>query len=368
MFVIFAPAVLEAASQSAGLNSAQQVVVDGFVEQISTVEWLAPLAPIALSPFFGICLLSGLACYGPEWLPNHGLLSDASPFANPTLFWIFLVLTFVTSLPRFSKVSKPIAQVSDFLETWSAVIVLAAMKFSASPILESEPAVAMVTSMGIVELGWDALVTVAMAVNIVVVNAVKFFFEFLVWITPVPMLDAAFEVANKALCAALMGIYAFSPIAALVLNVILFLVCFSIYGWAYRRAVFYRTTLVDLVLGWFSKGRGEKAPEQLTVFPAFDVGPIKRRSKCRLSKTDEGLRLVQHRWLRNPISVEITGLPVIEKDWWTNSVNLPAGIKLTFTTRYNRRLPELAEHFGGAIHEAASKVSDPKYAKQIEFG
>ena len=343
------------------------MVVNQVTNQISTIEWLAPLAPVALSPFFGICLLSGLACFGPEWLPDNALLSGSSPFANPTVFWLFLVLTIVTSLPRLSKVSKPVAQCADFLETWSAVIVLAAMKFIATPAV-GQPDLAFVTSAGVMELSWDAIVAIAMAINIVVVNAVKFFFEFLVWITPVPMLDAAFEAANKALCAGLMGIYAFSPIVALILNLLIFAVCLCIYGWARRRAIFYRTTITDLVLGWVMKSRGKTIPDQLTVFPAFDVGPIKKRSKCRLSKSDNGLQLVQHRWLRNPISVELSGMPVIEKDWWTNSINLSDGIKLTFTSRYNAKLEELAENFGGAIHDAASQVSDPKYARQIEFG
>ena len=46
----------------------QKILVDGITNQITTIEWLAPLAPIALSPFFGITLLSGFACYGSEWL------------------------------------------------------------------------------------------------------------------------------------------------------------------------------------------------------------------------------------------------------------------------------------------------------------
>ena len=90
---------------------ASGVVAEEFTKQISNVEWLAPMAPVALSPFFGITLLSGLACFGPEWLPDNALLSACSPLANPNLFWAFLVLTVVTSIPRFSKVSKPVAQV-----------------------------------------------------------------------------------------------------------------------------------------------------------------------------------------------------------------------------------------------------------------
>ena len=53
---------------------AAERMAEQFSDQISNVEWLAPLAPLALSPFFGITLLSGVACYGPEWLPNNALV------------------------------------------------------------------------------------------------------------------------------------------------------------------------------------------------------------------------------------------------------------------------------------------------------
>ena len=82
---------------------ASGVVADQFVKQISAVEWLAPLAPVALSPFFGITLLSGLACYGPDWLPDNALLSAGSPLANPTMFWVFLIPVSYTHLTLPTK-------------------------------------------------------------------------------------------------------------------------------------------------------------------------------------------------------------------------------------------------------------------------
>ncbi len=367
LFCFALPGILMAATQSSGLSAGQSVAVAELTKQISSIEWLAPLAPIALSPFFGITLLSGLALYGPEWLPDNALLGANSPLANPAIFWIFLVLTVTTSLPRLSKVSKPLAQFADFLETYSAIIVLVGMKLATSITTAPDSETAFMVQAGIFQVGMDGLIAIAMAVNIVVINAVKFFFEFLVWITPIPLLDAGFEAANKALCAALMGLYAYSPILALCVNIGLFLICLYVFGWARKREIFFRTTVTDYVLGFFNKKRGSTPPASLTVFPAFDTGAIKRRSKCSLVRTDAGLQLTQSRWLRSSIVEQLSGQPVIEKDWWTNSVNLPNGVKLTFTSRYNACLPELATSLGGSVHEAASQLSDTKHARQIEF-
>ncbi|MEM9412060.1 MAG: hypothetical protein AAGA30_13165, partial [Planctomycetota bacterium] len=175
-----------------GLSAREQIaseaITSEFSRQISGVEWLAPLAPVALSPFFGITMLAGLANFQPEWLPENALLSENSPLANPYMFWTFLILTVVTSLPRLSKVSKPIAQVADFLETYSAIVILLVLKVVSMESFQTDTAaeVAIPMQSGIGSVTWDILLMVAMAINIVVVNSVKFFFEILVWITPIP--------------------------------------------------------------------------------------------------------------------------------------------------------------------------------------
>ncbi len=172
---------------------------------ISTTEWLGPLAPIALSPFFGLACLSGIACYGPDWLQQRSqLFSSSSPLNQPLLFWTMVLLTVFTSLPRFSKVSKPIALIAERMETYSVVIILVMMRLFADPStpsgqLNELPQTAMLMS-GIATLPWDIVMALAAIVNIVVINGVKLFCEWVVWLSPVPMIDGCVEVANKSLC------------------------------------------------------------------------------------------------------------------------------------------------------------------------
>ncbi|MDG1808731.1 MAG: hypothetical protein P8I27_12615 [Pirellulaceae bacterium] len=368
VFLLFAAITqIPTLGQTPGLAPGQQVVVEGITRQISTIEWLAPLAPVALSPFFGITLLSGLACYGPDWLPDNVLLSSQSPLANPTLFWTFLMLTVLTSVPRFSKVSKPIAQFTDFLETYSAIIVLVGLKLitNLAPAVETESSV--MVNAGLFSMSYDVLIAIAMAVNVIVINAVKFFFELLVWVTPVPALDACFEIANKSICVGLMAIYVFSPLTAMILNIVIFLACLFIFNWVRRRELFFRTVVLDYVLGKINPRRGQPIPERLVVFPAFHVGSIKRRSRCHLVKTENGLELTCRRWLRSPLRENLTGKVVVEKDYWTNSINLPSGEKLTFSNRYNDSLPQLAEQFGGTFSDLTPPPADLKLARQVEF-
>ncbi len=115
------------------------------------------------------------------------LLADSSPLNNQALFWVMATLTVVTSLPRLSKVSKPIALAAEKLETYSVAIIYLSMRLFANP---SSPVVTEVdvalASFDPVQLPIDLLMALGAAINIIVINAIKLFIELLVWIIPFP--------------------------------------------------------------------------------------------------------------------------------------------------------------------------------------
>lgn len=350
-------------------RAASDAVARVAADKISSIEWLAPLAPVALSPFFGITLLSGLACFGPEWLPDNALLSEGSPLANPLLFWIFLALTLLTSAPRFSKVSKPIAQLADFLETWSAIVILLVLKLSTMAPAATESAFqSNVVHAGVLDFGWEALLMVAMSINIVVVNTVKFFFEFLVWITPIPMLDACFELANKTICAALMAVYAASPVVALVINLLLFAACALVFVWVRRRELFFRTMLFEWLGSAWHRLRGttqpKSIPEALVVFPRNAIGEIPARARCLLRRRENSWQLEQPRLLRASVLEQLSGDAELEQGWWTNAI-CGEDWRLSFGTRYCNQLVEVAEKF--QLEFVSESQQELPANRQLEF-
>jgi hypothetical protein len=206
---------------------------DEISRQISTQEWLGPLASIALSPFFGLTCLSGAATFGPDWLRERSLLfSENSPMNNPYLFWTMSALTILTSLPRFTKLSKPIALLAENLEAYSAIIILVVMKF-ASPSLssagtESVPVAGVsdpILQAGMLAYSTDVVLSIAAAVNLIVINTIKLGTEFVIWLVPIPFIDSVLEIFNKTACAALAALYAYSPFLASCLNLLLFALC-----------------------------------------------------------------------------------------------------------------------------------------------
>ena len=343
----------------------EAVAAQKFVGDIKIAEWLGPLAPIAISPFFAIALLSGVACYGQDWLPfENGLLAEGSPLANPTLFWVFVVLTVVTSIPRFSKVSKPFAQAADFLETYSVIITVIVIRVLTLKSGADETTEQVVLQAGFLQFTWESLLTIAMVINVIVINTVKFFFEFLIWITPIPTLDAIFEVSNKTLCAGLTALYTYSPLLATILNLVLFAICFLMFRWIHRRVVFYRSMLVDLLCGWVFPKRGEPQTRSLSVFPKSRLDSIPAKAKCVLEKSEAGWVVTQKRLLFSNRTVQL-GFdefehPQIERGWFTNQIVFDEETRLVFSQRYRRNMKALAELIDVSLDGAESTSRDRK--------
>jgi hypothetical protein len=256
-----------------------------WVQTTGIVDWLGPLAPVALSPFFGVTCLSGMAIWGPDWVTNNAVLGSSGPLKNETLFALFLGLTLLTSLPRLTKVSKPFAQAVDRIETYAVIVILLVIKLFASTQATEGVQVAVV-QLGIFSFTVDTLLAIAMVINVLVINSVKFFFEFLVWLTPIPFLDAIFEVCNKSLCAALMAVYAFSPTVATVINLAMLLAAALVLRWISRRVRFYRTMILDPILAKLWTGFGQPKRPELIVFPRSAIGPFAPKSRLRLRRSD----------------------------------------------------------------------------------
>lgn len=339
-----------------GLTADDQEKVTGLAGTISTMEWLGPLAPIAISPFFGLACLCAISQYGDGVLPLNAFVSDNPVLQNPAVLWTFVVLTIVTSLPRLTKVSKPVGQAIDQLEAWSGIITIIIIRFAgaAEPATDATAmmAVPAVLQCGFLSVSADMLFSVAAIVNILVINTVKFFFEVSVWLMPFPFVDAMLEAANKSVCAALMAVYAFSPMWATILNLVIFLACFAAFRWVKRQTAYMRTILWDPLRSMVQKSYGVPTAKQLTVFPQQEIGPFAVREQLQLIDRGDDWELLQKRLLfpsRSHILPKSTSRLEIAPGLIVNRINVASdsgSSSLLFTRRYNGDLPKLAGLLG----------------------
>lgn len=219
---------------STGQATADLAAAQSVTQSVPWSEMLGPLAPIALSPFFGLACLSGISLLATRGvLPDNSFLQGHPVLTNPAIFAAFLILAIVTSLPRLTKLSKPLAQACDFLETYAGIVSVVVVQL-VSRYAAAEPPLEVLLPAGLGQITLSALLAGISILNLLVIHAVRFFFELLAWLSPVPLLDAVFEIANKAMCAGLMALYAFSPWLALAINSLMFLVCLALFKRARR--------------------------------------------------------------------------------------------------------------------------------------
>ncbi len=339
---------------------------------------IGPLAPIALSPFFALTCLSGASLLADSGIPlldglqKNAVLGAGSPLHHWAVFTGLLALSVVTALPKLTKVTKPLAQAVDQLEAHAGIVAVVAVQFLSSLHLGGEPAApaAIVFQAGIFSFSANVLIAAFSAVNIFVVNTVKFFFEVLIWLSPFPVVDAAFEAANKSVAAFLLAIYVWSPWAGLSLNLLIFAVCLLIFSWARRRVIYMRGVLGDPIFGWMAEKIFRRPPVGLTstrlpsalasqlsgrtlVIKAFagkSLPGVKRKARGFLVRSGDRLVFAQPRFLRRPIIVDLPQPDAgnaVQSGLLSNAAIFGAtGQELIFTRRYNTVLDGIRTQMG----------------------
>jgi len=348
----------------------EQAKADRLVQAIPVTEVLGPLAPIALSPFFALTCLSGASLLAETGvLPENALLSGNSVLSNGLVFLGLLVLTVVTTLPKLTKVTKPLAQAIDQVEGYSGIIAVLLVQAAAS-FGGGGDGQEVVYQAGIFSMTLSTLLMAVSVVNIFVINTVKFFFEMMVLLSPFPAVDAAFEAANKAFAAVLLGIYAYSPSLATLLNFVIFGICLLMFGWVFRRTIYYKAILGDPILGAVSESifrarrlgpMSTRAPTSvlegvaspslvMKVFPVSPIDAIKSKARCYLVAGEDRVQLVRPRFLSSTVIVEAdTRDASIDKGFLTNTISWGSdgnAVKVAFSRRYNGLLTEIAAVLG----------------------
>lgn len=328
---------------------------------VKTTELLGPLTPIAMSPFFGITVLSGLTQI-PEnwpfadWLSNNHLLGNNPVLRHPITFWLFLVLTAVTSIPRFTKVTKPIAQSLDWVESYAGLItsllIMALGLWIVSPEQTTQQAV---VEAGIVAWAFNAVLLVAAAVNFLVVKSVRFLFEMLIWISPIPFVDACFEVLNKFLCLGLLLFYAFSPTLALLVNLVIFLACVVILRWAQRRVNYHVHLWLEPIIQWWFPSYHQFDGHNLWVYCEQDFPPFRKYDRLHVYKWEDEWYLMRYDlfWKKKFRTFTHDDLPMLEADGTRCVLILQqqVPIRFVFHRGYAKVLNQIAENLGISTRE-----------------
>ena len=362
--------------------TADQQKADRLVEKFGVTETLGPLAPVAMSPFFGLACLSGtsMLCKA-NVLPDNAFLQGNEVLGNPLVFILFAGLALVTSVPRLVSTSKVFAEAMDRVETYAGIISYGVILMAASG--AGADADTVVYNAGFISITYSGLLAIAAAINIFVISTVRLFFELLTLISPIPTLDAMFECANKAVAGIIATIYAFNPWLAFVLNLILFLICLVIFRWANRRINYLKAMMLEPITLKIIRGLigGSKYdPDkgalrrfsrcvhglQLVIkcFPMRKFGKFKVKQKCYLAFGTDGVSLIRPGLFKPPLIEKLDPSRLakeVDEGILAYSVTLETEkpVEFVFGRVYTAKLDEIKEKLILAVAQKQPKPAEP---------
>ncbi len=305
-----------------------------FVE--SSLQALAILGPLGLSPFISLGVLGALTHLGVMAPAGLGL------FAHPLVFLGSLMLGVGFLTGRSAKLSKPLVELLGIGE--SVFVVGVAFVVLLQPFFQAAPPRA-----GGLAAATGLVLGMALVLAVVVVRTSL---DIITWLTPIPTVDAWFQGLKILIAMGFIWAASASSMAAILLNLGLLLLCSFFLGWAVRTLRFGVTAGWDVsqrMLGRLttrtSLPRDEVMPSDIGPLVAFaqDLEGLKRRSPIELE-------LKAGRWFANesrrspkkparPLGDDCQALFL--KSWTGTQLCLPGG-RVFLPARYNHLIDELA--------------------------
>lgn len=222
-----------------------------------SVTPLAMAGPVGLNPALAIALF-GLAVFFGAVPPVPGL----EPLFHPAAAFAFLGVGVLLHVGRSAKLSKPFAEAAGLFESLLGVIVTGLLVWPSA-----HPSGGATLEAG---LGTALLIVAASVLGVLSMIVLRTAFDLLIWVTPIPFVDAVFQVLKAVVTLGLVALAIFAPVVAIIVNVVILLGTTLALRWAVRAARYGLTVAYDLTLGALD------AAKELPTDPVAegDVGPF----------------------------------------------------------------------------------------------
>lgn len=354
---------------------AQSTIEETLTQNSSLVESFALLTPTALSPFWTIFITSLASSFGigGEFIATNPLLQ------SKVVLLVSGLLVLITSIPNLLKVSKPIGLAATFLEDKSGIIISIIMMVAPYTMNSDNSMHSEMSFLGIsnVPIHIIALMVLAIPYYMTIVT-LRFFLEVLIFLSPIPFLDAVFEFIKKAITFSLITIYFLFPTTGIILSILIFVIALFFLKKAKRFILFFKYIFLQpLVIKIFRKNQtltSEKIPNQINkkfVNPSLaiqcltdiEIGRIKNRRIVWLIKEQDKIFIGQPKSLLPPIIIELentsnSNFQIVKKLNHFLIQNDQTKIKLLLNNSYKKLQGEILTQLNSNSGELTTPVSD----------
>lgn len=350
--LLFFPVILFSQESDPELNKTLQ-------DNSFIMEHLGQLAPMAINPYLTLFITSVLSKMGI----HNDLVATNPLFGNYYVIVISFLLLLITSLPKFfSKLAAPIAITADYLNNKASIVITILIIALPSLLNKQVTEDPIVYKAGFLSVSLSTLTLMVVSTYyLVVVMSVRLFLEILIFLTPVPLLDALFEICKWAFTFALVLLGVFFPKFSLVITGVSFVISLFFFKRAKRyitlvkclvmtpvlkMITFQRPQIVDKSLpNSIEKEVGDKIELAIPIIAKVKIGSLRRGSKVWLTKSNQGIKLTQKRMFFPNITESIDGnsLEIINNNIDIDIVSRDETISLVMSKYYRPLVVEISD-------------------------
>lgn len=341
--LILFPAIL----LSQELESPEEVVS----YNATLIDQVAQVSSMSINPYTAVFFTSICSKFG-----IHNDYVKTHPFYNNwivvSLFgFLFLFTLIVRPTLAISKFTNVLKLADEYLEDKAAlvingVIVVLPIIFNSNPINNET-----VLEAGIFSLDFKTiLILIATTYYLVIVLAVKYFIDLLIFISPIPLIDSFLEISKIILTIILVFISIYSPMVAFIISLIFFAISFFLYRKAKRFTdkvtYLFIYPVFDLLKDSEKILYDKEKNFSIKVLLRDKTNKFKKGKILKLVKNENGFNLELKRLIRpNKLEpVEIKNCDIIQTDF-NISIVTKSGNSFLLNRSFNKHIDFLSEEF-----------------------
>ena len=319
-------------------------------------EQFAQLAPMGINPYLTVFLTSVCSKVG-----FHNDYVAINPFFDSWIVLsifglLFLFTASVGTLFKTNKATATIGLVDTYLSNKAALIVNAII-ILAPTFVSNEPSHSeIVYQAGFLSISFKTFLILGISLYfLIIVMAFKFFLDILIFLSPIPFIDAVLEIAKILVAALFIFISIISPVTSVIIALMMFFVSLFFYKRSIKLINKTKYLMVYPVLNLF-RSKETKLTDgknlSILILTNTKIGKLKKGIIVRLQETDNRIILIKKRFLLSDIiqEIKLSNFHFNQNHLDIIMSNEDESKSLVLNRTYHKYLDELSEKYHIKIH------------------
>ncbi len=323
---------------------------DGLVAQLSQ------LLPMGINPYATVFLTSLLSKLGV-----HNDFVATNPFFDSWIILflfglLFLFTALVGTVFKTNKATAVLGLADNYLSNHAAILINVIVILAPSFVGISDQN-EIYQQASILSISLKTVIALLVSVCfLVIVTTVRFFIDILIFLTPIPFIDAVLEVVKIVLTVFFIGISIFYPTLSVILSAVLFLIALAMYKKSLRLVSKTTYLFIHPILNIFkSKERllSHNDTFSIKVYTKEKTQKFKKGTIVSLEKQNETFYLVKHKLLISNKEEKVTlRKGSISEGYLSSKIITEEGdVFLLLNRSYRNHFNEIIEELGMKVLE-----------------